>query len=115
MKPVRPPGLDESSDDAINQVLAAEQQAREAQARAHEVATARVSAARLAARRIEQRADERISKLRAACQRWAAERSEELNQQAQALRSAPAKDEARHTRLPQAVARLVEELAGGKE
>ena len=112
MKKVRPQDLDESSDDAINQVLAAEQRAREAQARAREAASSRVSEARLTARRIEQRADERVSKLRAACQRWAAQRSSELNQQAQSLRNSPAQDAGREERLADAVARLAAELTG---
>jgi len=114
MKPVRPQNLDESSDDAINQVLAAEQQAREAIARARESANARLADARIRSLRIEQRADERASKIRAACQHWVAQRSAELNKEAQALRDAPAQDTARHERLADAVARLAAELSGGE-
>jgi len=114
MKPVRPQNLDESSDDAINQVLAAEQKAREAVAQARRSASARLADARIRSLRIEQRADERASRIRAACQHWVAQRSDELNKQAQALRDAPAHDSARHERLADAVARLAAELSGGE-
>jgi hypothetical protein len=114
MKPVRPQNLDESSDDAINQVLAAEQRARESVARARAAAEAQLAQTRLRARAIEQRADARVTKLRAACQRWAAARSAELNQQAAALRNAPAEDAERRERLAEAVARLAAELSGGE-
>lgn len=114
MTPVRPQNLDESSDDAINQVLAAEQQARAALAAAREAASASVAEARLRARRIEQRADARITRLRSACQRWVAGRSAELNQQAEALRTAPTEDAARRARLAEAAARLAAELTGGE-
>lgn len=113
MKTVRPQNLDESSDDAINQVLAAEQEAREALTRAHEAAAAQLADARLRARRIEQRTDERITRLRAACQRWVSTRSAELNRQAETLRNAAAEDAERRERLAAAVARLAVELTGG--
>jgi vacuolar-type H+-ATPase subunit H len=114
MKPVRPQNLDDSSDDAINQVLAAEQQAREALVRARETANARLADARVRSLRIEQRADERAGRLRAACQHWVARRSAELNREAQALRDAPAQDTARQARLAEAVTRLAAELGGGE-
>ena len=101
------------ADSAINRVLEAEQKAREAIARSRAEAARCVTDARLRARRIDERADQRISKLRAACQRWAGAQAAKLLAEAEQLRSCPAVDEVRRARLDDAIRRLAAELTGG--
>lgn len=114
MVPERPPTPDETADESINRVLEAEQTARAAVERARADAATLLEQARLRARRINDRTDTRVSKLRAACQRWSAAKTAELQQAADEVRSRPVQQDERRQRLHDAVTRLAAVLTGGE-
>lgn len=103
---------EDAADEAINRVLAAEQDALSAVAHAKQQATELIAEARLRARRIEVRADTRSSELRVRCRAWAAREVAARRAEAEQVLACPIEGDERQQKLREAIARLVAELTG---
>ena len=106
---------EEQTDDAINRVLAREQEACEAVERCREKARAVLNAARGKARRIVERADERIAHIRARTDLSVERFLAPLRAEAQAYDGAPPVSEADTARLDRLAHRVAEQLTGGSK
>ncbi|MDH3309654.1 MAG: hypothetical protein OEM48_00985 [Gammaproteobacteria bacterium] len=106
---------EDSADEAINRVLAAEQEALKGVAHAEQQAVELIAKARLHARHIEERADARSSKLRVRCRTWVAREVAARRSKAEQVLACPVEADDRQQKLRVAIARLAVELTGGDE
>jgi hypothetical protein len=100
-------------DEAVNRVLAVEQEALAVIRDAEAAAAKRVARARARARRVVERAGERISRLETVCQDAVTRRVAGLRQEEESLRDYPAHEDPRRDRTDAAIERLADALVGG--